>query len=63
MRKTNFNLIGRDLDDVNREFQVFLIHLLAGMPRNADAELVEQIKKADNQRIDGWINWFESLRP
>ena len=63
MRKTNFNLIGRDLDDVNREFQVFLIHLQTGMPENSTVEQVEKIKKADNLRINGWINWFESLRP
>ena len=63
MKKTNYNLIGRDLDDINREFQVFLIHLQAGMPENSTAEQVEKIKKADNLRINGWINWFESLRP
>lgn len=56
MRKSNLNLIGRDLNDINREFQVLLNRIEKGLPDE------EKIKKAFNADIDGWINWFESLK-
>lgn len=62
MRKSNLNLIGRDMNDINREFQVLLVKIEAGLPKGTDGKESEKIKKAFNADIDGWINWFESLK-
>lgn len=56
MRDSRLNLIGRDLDDINREFQVLLIKIKA----NTEKDDVE--KKHWNMDLDGWINWLESLK-
>ena len=62
MRKSYLNLIGRDLDDINREFQVLLVKIQAGLPKTANEEDSEIIKKAFNKDVDGWINWLESIK-
>lgn len=64
MRKSYLNLIGRPLDDVNREFQVLLIKLKGGyiIKDYEDKELQKQIIERWNTDLDGWINWFESLK-
>ena len=60
MRKSYLNLIGRPLDDVNREFQMLLVKITAKYPEKYSSD--EQIKEHWNMDIDGWLNWFESLK-
>ena len=60
MRESKLNLIGRDLNDINREFQMLLAKITAGYSEKCCDD--EQIKKHWNGDIDGWINWLESLK-
>ena len=64
MRKSYLNLIGRDLDDINREFQFLLIKIQADYPNKnyGDENLQKQILEHWNSDIDGWVNWLESLK-
>lgn len=60
MRKSKLNLIGRDLDDINREFYSLLIKIKAGYAEKYCDD--PQIKEHWNTDLDGWINWLESLK-
>ena len=62
MLPSKLNLIGRDLDDINREFQVLLVKIKAGTPKTDDKNLEKQIVESWNTDLNGWINWFESLK-
>lgn len=64
MRKSYLNLIGRPLDDVNREFQVLLLKLKGGyvIKDYGDENLQKQVVERWNTDLDGWINWLESLK-
>lgn len=62
MLPSKLNLIGRDLDDINREFQVLLVKIKAGRPNTDDKNLEKQIIESWNTDLNGWINWFESLK-
>lgn len=60
MRESKLDLIGRDLADINREFQSLLIKITAKYPEKYCND--PQIKEHWNTDIDGWINWLESLK-
>lgn len=60
MRESKLNLIGRDLNDINREFQMLLAKIVAKYPEKYCDD--EQIKKHWNTDLDGWVNWLESLK-
>ena len=60
MRESKLYLIGRDLNDINREFQMLLAKIVAQYPEKYRDD--PQIKKHWNTDIDGWINWLESLK-
>lgn len=62
MLPTKLNLIGRELDDIQREFTVLLTRIQAGTPANATPEQVEKLNKAWNEDLNGWVNWVNSLR-
>ena len=64
MLPSKLNLIGRDLENVNREFQVLLMKLKGGyaIKDYGDKDLERQIKESWNSDLNGWINWFESLK-
>lgn len=60
MRESKLNLIGRETNDIRREFQ----HLLNKIDSNYPSKIGDdqQIKDHWNSDIDGWINWLESLK-
>lgn len=60
MRESKLNLIGRSLEDINREFQSLLIKITARYPEKYGND--EQIKEHWNTDLDGWINWLESIK-
>jgi hypothetical protein len=60
MRESKLNLIGRDLNDINREFQMLLTKISADYAQKYCND--EQIKKHWNSDLDGWVNWLESLK-
>ena len=62
MLPSKLNLIGRDLDNVNREFQVLLMKLKSGYAIKDYGDLEKQVKESWNNDLNGWINWFESLK-
>ena len=62
MLPSKLDLIGRDLEDINREFQVLLTKIKAGTPKTDDKELQKQIITHWNEDLNGWINWINSLK-
>lgn len=62
MLPSKLNLIGRDLEDINREFKVLLVKIQSGLPQTEDKELQKQIVDSWNGDINGWINWLNSLK-
>ena len=60
MRESKMNLIGRETNDINREFQHLLNKINEGYPSKISNN--QQIKEHWNSDIDGWINWLESLK-
>ena len=62
MLPSKLNLIGRDLEDINREFQVLLGKIQSGLPQTEDKKLQKQIVDSWNGDINGWINWLNSLK-
>lgn len=60
MRKSKLNLIGRETNDISREFQHLLNKINADYPSKISDD--QQIKDHWNSDIDGWINWLESLK-
>jgi len=59
---SKLDLIGRDLEDINREFQVLLVKIQSGLPQTEDKKLQKQIVDSWNGDINGWINWLNSLK-
>ena len=63
MLPSKFDLTGRTLKDIDREFQTLLLTLEAGVvPKNATEEQKQQTIDSFNDDINGWINWLESLK-
>lgn len=60
MRESKLNLIGRETNDISREFQHLLNKINADYPSKISDD--QQIKDHWNSDIDGWINWLESLK-
>lgn len=58
MLPSKLDLSGRDLQDVKREFLYLLMHIEANEKRDMSKEEVEHW----NTDMNGWINWFESLK-
>ena len=64
MKDSKLILIGRSLDDIDREFQVLLNKMRNGyhVREYQDKNLEKQIHEAWNSDLDGWINFFESIK-
>ncbi len=58
MLPSKLDLSGRDLDDVKREFYCLLMHIQTNEKREMSKEEIEHW----NGNMNGWINWFESLK-
>lgn len=62
MLPTKLHLIGRPADDVHREFEIFLRKTKREYPAGTTDETKRKIDENFNEDINGFINWFESLR-
>lgn len=58
MLPSKLDLTGRDLKSIQKEFSSFCIYLQAHEKRELTKEEIEHF----NGDINGWINWFESLK-
>ena len=58
MLPSKLDLTGRDLQDVKREFHYLLMHIEANEKREMTKEEIEHW----NSDMNGWINWFDSLK-
>lgn len=57
MLPSKLNLEGRTLEDIQREFNAFLLRL-----KSMENETNEQRIAVFNGDVNGWINWLNSVR-
>ena len=58
MLKSKLDLINSEIDDVQREFQNLVLRIRASKHKEFTPEEIENW----NDSMNGWINFFESLK-